>query len=235
MNIEWVSDTTWTETVLLLIAFTLSAIIGFERERQLKSAGIRTHTLVGLGSALFTLVSSYGFATVVGEGVILDPSRIAAQIVSGVGFLGAGVIFVRQNAVNGLTTAASIWMVAAIGMACGAGMPMLATIGCALHLTTVGLLTYPGRWLRSRSASRIITIRYKEEQISLHTILEMAGETGARPVVEDLRKIDRPGRKVRVEATLTYEKPLHGHERLLTRLSTTPGVVAVTRGGRLEE
>lgn len=235
MNIQWFGATTWTETVLLLIAFVLSAVVGFERERQLKSAGVRTHTLVGLGSALFTLVSSYGFASVAAEGVIVDPSRIAAQIVSGVGFLGAGVIFVRQNAVNGLTTAASIWMVAAIGMACGAGMPMLAIIGCALHLTTVGLLAYPGKWLRYRAASRIITIRYKEEQVSLYTILDMAGANGARPVVEYLRKLDRPGRKLRVEATLAYEKPLHGHDRVLTSLSTLPGVLAVTRGGGREE
>lgn len=235
MNIQWLADTTGTETVLLVIAFVLSAVIGIERERQLKSAGVRTHTLVGLGSALFTLVSSYGFATVTGEGVVLDPARIAAQVVSGIGFLGAGVIFVKQNAVNGLTTAASIWMVAAIGMACGAGMPVLAAIGCSLHLVTVGLLSYAGRWLRSRATSRVIVVRFKEGEVDLHAILELAGRAGARPVVDDLRKIERPGKKPRVEATLTYAKPLDGHEGVLTRLSAVPGVIAVTRGGREEE
>ncbi len=235
MNIEWFADSTWTEITLLGVAFVLSAVVGVERERQLKSAGVRTHTLVGLGSALFTLVSSYGFTTVMGPDVVLDPARIAAQIVSGIGFLGAGVIFVRQNAVSGLTTAASIWMVAAIGMACGAGMPVLAAIGCALHLITVGLLSYAGRWLRSRAAARAIVIRYKEGTVSLHALLAIAGETGARPVVDDLRKIERPGKKPRLEARLSYAKPLEGQERVLATLSAVPGVVAVTRSGQEEE
>lgn len=108
IEITWLPDTILTELILLCIAFGLSAIVGFERQRQLKSAGMRTHAVVGLGAALFTLVSAYGFQNVLGADIVLDPSRIAAQIVSGIGFLGAGVIFVRQNIVNGLTTAASI-------------------------------------------------------------------------------------------------------------------------------
>ena len=108
-------------------AFILSALIGLEREIRQKSAGVRTYTLVGLASALFLLVSKYGFTDVLEPGrVILDPSRVAAQIVSGIGFLGAGVIFVRSDAVKGLTTAATIWLTAAVGMACGAGLSLLA-------------------------------------------------------------------------------------------------------------
>ena len=109
------------------VAFVLSALIGLEREIRLKSAGLRTYTLVGLASALFLLISKYGFSNVLVAGtVVLDPSRVAAQIVSGIGFLGAGVIFVRTDAVKGLTTAATIWLTAAVGMACGAGLMMLA-------------------------------------------------------------------------------------------------------------
>ena len=114
-------------------AFTLSALIGLEREIRRKSAGLRTYTLVGLASALFLLVSKYGFTDVLQpDRVVLDPSRVAAQIVSGIGFLGAGIIFTRSEAVKGLTTAATIWLTAAVGMACGAGLLLLAAV------TTVG-------------------------------------------------------------------------------------------------
>ena len=92
----------------LTLALVLSTLIGLEREIRMKSAGLRTHALVGVGAALFMLVSKYGFSDVLKPGqVILDPSRMAAQIVSGVGFLGAGLIFVRSDAVRGLTTAAA--------------------------------------------------------------------------------------------------------------------------------
>lgn len=121
------------QIVELGTAFVLSALIGLEREIRQKSAGLRTYTLVGLASALFLLVSKYGFNDVLSPGrVELDPSRVAAQIVSGIGFLGAGVIFTRSQAVTGLTTAATIWLTAAVGMACGAGLPVLAGV------TTVG-------------------------------------------------------------------------------------------------
>lgn len=108
-------------------AFLLSASIGLEREIRHKSAGLRTYTVVGTAAAIFLLISKYGFTDVLADGrVILDPSRVAAQIVSGIGFIGAGLIFVRQERVNGLTTAATIWLVTGIGMACGAGLPLLA-------------------------------------------------------------------------------------------------------------
>jgi len=110
------------------VAFLFSALIGLEREIRRKSAGLRTYTLVGLASALFFLISKYGFGDVlVADKVVLDPSRVAAQIVSGIGFLGAGIIFVRTDSVTGLTTAATIWLTAAVGMACGAGLLLLAT------------------------------------------------------------------------------------------------------------
>src|SRR5580698_8258984 len=108
-------------------AFLLSAAIGLEREVRHKSAGLRTYTLVGTTAALFLLVSKYGFMDVLAkELVVLDPSRVAAQIVSGIGFIGAGLIFVQGDRVKGLTTAATVWLVTAVGMACGAGLLLLA-------------------------------------------------------------------------------------------------------------
>ena len=105
----------------LTLAFVLSALVGAEREIRQKSAGLRTHCLVGVPSALFMLVSKYGFSNVLNSQlVVVDPSRVAGQIVSGIGFIGGGVIFMPRAIVSGLTTAASIWLTAALGMACGA-------------------------------------------------------------------------------------------------------------------
>ena len=109
--------------IRLLSAALLGSVIGLERERILWAAGIRTHMLVCVGSCLIMIVSQYGFANVLTEkNVVLDPSRIAAQVVSGIGFLGAGSILARGEIVKGLTTAASIWTVAAIGLAVGGGL-----------------------------------------------------------------------------------------------------------------
>ena len=108
-------------------AFLLSATIGLEREIRHKSAGLRTYTVVGTTAALFLLISKYGFMDVLSSGrVVLDPSRVAAQIVTGIGFIGAGLIFVKGDRVTGLTTAATVWLVTGVGMACGAGLLWLA-------------------------------------------------------------------------------------------------------------
>jgi len=108
-------------------AFLLSAAVGLEREIRHKSAGLRTYTVVGMAAALFLLISKYGFMDVLAnDRVVLDPSRVAAQIVTGIGFIGAGLIFVRGDSVKGLTTAATVWLVTGIGMACGAGLLLLA-------------------------------------------------------------------------------------------------------------
>jgi putative Mg2+ transporter-C (MgtC) family protein len=118
----------------LALALALCSAVGLERESRGRSAGIRTHALVGVGAALFTLVSKYGFGD---SGNALDSSRVAAQVVSGIGFIGGGLIFVRRDAVRGLTTAAVVWFTAAIGMACGAGLPVLAIGATAVHFTIV--------------------------------------------------------------------------------------------------
>lgn len=127
MRFSEVSGQGVSQFLQLGTAFLLSACIGLERELRRKSAGLRTYTVVGTTAALFLLISKYGFTDVLVEGrVVLDPSRVAAQIVTGIGFIGAGLIFVRGDRVSGLTTAATVWLVTAIGMACGAGLPLLA-------------------------------------------------------------------------------------------------------------
>ena len=128
----------WPQVGALLLAFVLSSIIGFEREWRDKSAGLRIYSTVGTSAALLTLVGKYGFADVLIPGeVAADPSRVAAQIVTGVGFLGAGLIITRHGAVSGLTTAATMWQVAAVGMAAGAGMWLLALAVMVLHFVSV--------------------------------------------------------------------------------------------------
>jgi putative Mg2+ transporter-C (MgtC) family protein len=130
------------EILRLIAAAVLGALIGLERERLDRGAGLRTHALVATASALIMIVSSYGFADVVAANrtVVLDPSRVAAQVVSGIGFLGAGLIILRRNVVYGLTTAASIWAVAAIGLAAGAGLFILATVTTGILLIILAAL-----------------------------------------------------------------------------------------------
>src|SRR5258708_7055630 len=114
-----------TIVLRLIVALLLGAVIGFEREYRQHVAGMRTTALIALGSALFTIISAYGFFNLLGVAHIqLDPTRIASYIIAGIGFLGGGVIFFQQgkDRVRGLTTAAAIWVIAAIGMACGAGL-----------------------------------------------------------------------------------------------------------------
>ena len=127
---------TQADLVLRLTAgLVLGAIIGFERELHRQPAGFRTHSLVSLGAALFTVVSAFGFA-----GPLVDPTRIAAQIVSGIGFIGAGTILQYRGHIRGLTTAASLWSVAAIGTAAGAGLYVVAGAGTVLILVVLSLL-----------------------------------------------------------------------------------------------
>lgn len=117
----------------IIIAGICGGIIGYERKNRNKEAGIRTHMIVALGAALIMIVSKYGFEDILGkQGIALDPSRIAAQIVTGVGFLGAGMIFMRKNTISGLTTAAGIWATSAIGMSIGSGLYILGILTTVL-------------------------------------------------------------------------------------------------------
>jgi putative Mg2+ transporter-C (MgtC) family protein len=219
------TSNTWIELLLLLIAFVLSMLIGVERQMQQKSAGVRTHTLVGTGAAVFTLVSGFGFANVLGTEVNLDPSRIAAQVVSGVGFLGAGVIFMRRDMVRGLTTAATIWMTAAIGMACGAGMPVLAVVATAMHLVAVGPLARLTKFLPSPDRRKLVTVRYVDGSGVLRAILATATAMGFEASVLGT-EVHREGGEPQVRASMRFtgRAPL---QNLVLALDDLEGVTGV--------
>ena len=131
--------------IRLLIAAAFGAVVGIEREIHGHSAGFRTHTLVAAGSAMFTVLSIYGFPSSPQNPV--DPSRVAAQVVTGIGFLGAGAILKSGPTVQGLTTAASLWSVAAIGMAAGAGVWIVAGVGTAIVVFVLWPLNLIAKWL----------------------------------------------------------------------------------------
>ena len=131
----------WDFVLRLLAATAMGAAIGFEREYHAKEAGLRTHLLVALGSCLFMILSIYGFDFMLGrDHVSFDPSRIAAQVVTGIGFIGAGTIILQKQVVRGLTTAAGLWVTAAIGLACGNGMYWVALITTVIVLVSLGLI-----------------------------------------------------------------------------------------------
>jgi putative Mg2+ transporter-C (MgtC) family protein len=174
------------------LAFMLSSLIGVEREWRQKSAGLRTHALVGTGAALFVIVSKYGFTDVLGTHVILDPSRVAAQVVSGIGFIGGGLIFVRGDAVRGLTTAAIVWMTAAIGMACGAGLALIAIAVTAGHFVVVFLFPRLAAALpRSRYISFRVQVVYEDGRGILRQVLSQSTAPGFAISRVDTRHLGR--------------------------------------------
>jgi putative Mg2+ transporter-C (MgtC) family protein len=161
------------QIVELFVAFGLTALIGLERELQGKSAGVRTQTIVGTASALILLVSKYGFNDVLQVGLVeVDPSRVAAQIVSGIGFLGAGAILKYGVNVRGLTTAASLWAVAAVGMAAGAGSWGVALGTTAIVIFSLGPLRFVERRLFGPSRSRLHVQVLASDGAALGRLLE---------------------------------------------------------------
>jgi putative Mg2+ transporter-C (MgtC) family protein len=198
----WVTDGLFSgpgqggrQLIELLAAFGLTALIGLERETQGKSAGLRTQAIVGTSAALILLVSKYGFADVLRPGeVVLDPSRVAAQIVSGIGFLGAGIIITRRGAVHGLTTAAAVWEAAAIGMAAGSGLLLLAITVTVLHFVIVlGFRPVATRLTARLQGSIQLHVTYEDGRGVMRELLETcerhrwqltalaADSAGARP------------------------------------------------------
>jgi putative Mg2+ transporter-C (MgtC) family protein len=226
----------WRQVAELALALILSAAIGMEREIRQKNAGLRTHTLVGVGAALFMLISKYGFTDVLEPRlIVLDPSRVAAQIVTGVGFLGAGIIFVRRDAVRGLNTAASIWVTAAIGSASGAGLPVLAALATGIYFIVA--LAFPlvtRRLPRSATAISALRVTYPDGRGILRAVIaettrrgfaidDMATESiGQQPGSPG----DDTGRRPTVQVTLH----VHGRQQvteLATALSELQDVHAV--------
>ncbi len=218
----------WELALRLGVAAGLTGVIGLERELRERAAGLRTHMLVGVGSALFTIVSAYAWSDFVfnrDQGTILDPTRIAAQIVTGIGFLGAGAIIRQGLSVRGLTTAAGLWVVAAIGMAAGAGYYSAALIGTGIVLVGLG----PIRWLEGaplirdlRREGRVLEIDLRPGE-SLGGVLDVLHDRTVRiSRVEIADEDDR--RHVRVELDL----PLGGAgSALVEDLARHDGVSAV--------
>ena len=199
----------------LALAAALGSMLGFERELREREAGLRTHLLVCLGSALFTIVSAYGFQDFLTSGdavVRTDPTRIAAQIVTGIGFLGAGAIIRQGVSVRGLTTAATLWVAAAIGMAAGAGFYSGAVIGTVLTLVAVGplrILAFPiFERLRPEERGMIVALRSGTKATQLLDALE---REDAR--VEYFQLSDEGDRRV---VTLTLDTP---SEKLLAHVA----------------
>jgi len=168
----------WQEELLrILLGVALGGLVGLEREVRGQAAGLRTHILVAMGATLFTLVSIYGFTGLtLSEGQLIpyDPSRVAAQIVVGIGFLGAGAIMRHGTSVKGLTTAASLWVVAALGLAVGAGYYTGAIIASVLLLFILrGLRSAEGWVIRMvRPDEAMMTVRIATGQAESHDILE---------------------------------------------------------------
>jgi len=226
----------WRQAGELGLALLLSAVVGVERESRQKSAGLRTHTLVGVGAAVFTLISKYGFDDVLRPGhVVLDPSRMAAQIVTGVGFLGAGIIFVRRDAVKGLTTAAAVWVTAAIGACAGAGLPVLAVLATAAYLlVVVGFPQIERHLPRSSTSISTLRVRYSEGRGLLRDLLRETTTRGF--TIDDISTETtgpRGGAVVSGAATVEVTLRVHGkasvHD-LAVVLTEMEGIEAVVTG-----
>jgi len=203
----------------LALATVLGLAIGIERERLERAAGMRTHAIVSVASALIMIVSTYGFPTPETEAMgSLDPSRIAAQVVSGVGFLGAGVIFMRRNVIRGLTTAASVWGVCGIGLAAGGGLYLPATAGAAFILLVQGGLRPLERRLFRHQAiqHRIVVVTTNAFLLLPEIQTQIAGTTTRLRSIEFDRKANGESETVEItvqgdstEDVLTFVNRLH--------------------------
>ncbi len=206
----------------ILVATLLGGAIGIERGYRAKEAGFRTHFLVALGAALFMILSAHGFGDVVfSEGQRLDVSRIAAQVVSGIGFIGAGTIIFQRHAVHGLTTAAGLWVTAAIGMTAGAGLYAIACFATALVLVGLELLN---RILPS-VANRCVVVSLPSSAPDAVTRLLNHLRADGLVIVSFSSKVDesQPLRlTVRMELRSSRN---HSADRILKLLSDINGVV----------
>lgn len=206
------------------MAALLSGLVGFEREAAQKAAGLRTHILVGLGAALFGILSIAGFLTP-GQTNPTDPSRVAAQVVTGIGFLGAGAIFREGRLVRGLTTAAGLWTVAAIGLAAGAGLYSIAAAAAAVTLIVLYALRYVDRMVRRRHEESAVPFEVRVTEFSLvGGVLAAASQVMEEPV-EDIHysTTDAGGVVLRFDA-----EPEH-LEDLIALLATLEGVDSAGR------
>jgi len=213
----------------IALAAGLSLIIGLEREFNAKAAGMRTYALVGMGSALFTVISKYGFFDILSANSTgFDGSRVAAQVVSGVGFLGAGLIFVRRDAVRGLTTAAGVWFVAAIGMAAGAGMYLVSCAITVLYLIVMlGIRPLSHVMPHARSTLAHYAIHYLDGHGVLRDIMETLGKHGVSALDLQVKGQTNAEGKTVQEILLTVRGDSDSLSTLSEELQDIRGVEAV--------
>lgn len=192
----------------LMLALLLGGLIGFERERNSSAAGFRTHILVCLGSALIMILSAYGFPEFAGqEGVTMDPKRLAAQVISGIGFLGAGTILRNGLSITGLTTAASLWVVAAIGLAAGAGLYFPALLTTIMVLLSLWMLTAVER--KFFSSKRIVSMKIHANRAQgvLNKISNLLEKQGVTIISLSMEEDDRNENAEAVEIDLSLKLP----------------------------
>ena len=217
----------WEILLRVALAAALGGVLGLERELREREAGLRTHLLVSVGSALFTLVSAYGFHAFLSSGqnvIRADPTRIAAQIVTGIGFLGAGAIIRQGFSVRGLTTAATLWVVAAIGLAAGAGYYSAAVITTAVALFSLWPLRIVAFRIvhRFRGGTGRLLVELPTGQSSAPVIEEVERSGGRIEVIEISQEADRRN----IELTLELPKDEVAHE-LVSRVADVEHVLGV--------
>lgn len=214
------------------LATLLSGIVGLERERGERAAGLRTHALVGLGSCLVMLVSAFGFSDWHFTPGALDPSRIAAQVVSGIGFLGAGVIIFQRDreVVRGLTTAASVWVVAAIGLAVGGGMYVTAVVGTGITLLILAGLKPLERTVarrRNNTADTRLGLELDAAVLPVRDIVSSVQDVGLKVRTVRLRPGTQPDLQ-QLELVYNGEPPPETLIQLVDHLRELPGVHRLT-------
>jgi putative Mg2+ transporter-C (MgtC) family protein len=216
----------WEVAVRLAVAAALTGAVGLEREFRERAAGLRTHMLVGVGSALFTIVSAYAWGDFIfdrTQGTAFDPTRIAAQIVTGIGFLGAGVIIRQGLSIRGVTTAAGLWVAAAIGMAVGAGYWGAALIGTGVVLVGLGPLRMAEGWVvrrRREGGTLEIDLRPEEPLAPVLSVLENRRARVSRIHLEE----EETGRQLRLEVRMPPGISVRDLVEELTRLDEVTGV-----------
>lgn len=213
----------------LLVALLIGAFIGLEREIHEQAAGVRTLALVSLGSALFTVISAYGFIDIARSlHLSLDPTRIASYIVAGIGFLGGGTIFFsrEQEKVKGLTTAAAIWVVAAVGMACGAGFIVEAVVTTALALFVLYILHYVELAIVPRPSSSIHHLHIEATPVTPQFIASVYDTCARNDVtVEKLQLLS--GQEVESIGLLCRVTDATALTRAISELHALPGIRAI--------
>src|SRR4029077_794506 len=181
------------------VALLLGAVVGLERERQERAAGLRTVTMVSLGSCLFTIVGAYGFAQT-------DPSRVAAQIVTGIGFLGAGTIFLRKDLVRGLTTAAAIWTVAAIGMAAGTAQYLIAFFTTLLILSVLMVLKPIEKRFFKRPNEAQVSLIVPRAEGEIERVRAALTAIGAFPMSIRIHELNETDDRLEVDVGLPHNR-----------------------------